>query len=209
MKTEKPILLGVTGGIATGKSVVSAMLSESGYPLIDFDILSRIVVEPEKSAWEKIVSFLGTSVLNNDKTINRNKLREIIFADAEKRKKLESFIHPEIKLEFGKLIAEYTKKNYKIVQAGVPLLIEAALQRDFDYILLVYAPPKEQITRLIKRDKISYGLALKIIKSQMPIDEKKKYADFIIDNSGTIEDTRKEAAKFCEKIQSVLKETPV
>jgi len=200
-KKNDGILLGITGGIATGKSTVADMLKKSEIPLIDFDILSRKVVEPGKPAWKDIISFFGNSALNKDKSINRAYLRNIVFDDPIKLKKLETFIHPRINNTFEIIINKYFKKNSNaIIQAAVPLLIEANMQDMFDYIILVYLPYDKQIKRLINRDKTSYKNAEKVIASQMPIEDKKKYADFIIDNSGSIENTKRQVKSLIEKL---------
>ncbi len=194
-------LIGITGGIATGKSAVCAILEKFGIPLIDFDILSREVVEPEKPAWKDITVFFGDSVLNKDKSINRAYLKKIVFKDAEKLKKLESFIHPRVKESFISLTEAYFKKKPNgIMQAGVPLLIEADMTDMFDYIVLVWLPFEKQIKRLIKRDNIPYKQAKRIIDAQTPIEEKKKYADSIIDNFGSLQNTEKQVIKLIDYI---------
>ena len=190
-------LIGITGGIATGKSTVCSMLEKYGIHLIDFDLLSRKAVEPKKPAWKDIITFFGDSVLNKDKTINRIYLKKIVFDNPEKLKRLESFIHPRVKESFiNSSEAYFTKEPNGIIQAGVPLLIEAGMTNMFDYIVLVWLPFEKQIKRLIKRDGISYKQAKKIIDAQMPIEEKKKYADFIINNSGSLDDTKRQVEKL-------------
>ena len=198
-------LIGITGGIATGKSAVCEMIKKFGIPLIDFDILSRKAVEPEKPAWKDITAYFGASVLNKDKSINRQALKKIVFDNPAKLKKLESFIHPRIKKDFINLTETYFKKKPDgIIQAGVPLLIETNMTEMFDYIILVWLPFEEQIKRVIKRDKISYEQAEKIIASQMPINDKKKYANFIIDNSGSLQNTEKQVQKLITNLNNRL-----
>ncbi|MBW1615919.1 MAG: dephospho-CoA kinase [Deltaproteobacteria bacterium] len=202
-------LIGVTGGIATGKSAVCKILETFGMPLIDFDILSREVVALRKPAWKDIISFFGDSVLNKDKSVNRASLRKIVFQDPEKLKKLESFIHPRVKDSFISLTkAHFKKKPNSVIQAGVPLLIEANMRDMFDYIVLVWLPFDKQIKRLIKRDNILYEQAKRIIDSQMPIEKKKKYADYIIDNSGSLQNTEKQIIKLVDYIMSAKNDYP-
>ncbi len=204
---DNRLLLGVTGGIATGKSTVAAMLEELGAPVIDFDDLTRIVQEPDKPAWKDIVSFFGEQVLHEDKTLNREKLREIVFQDIDKRKKLESFTHPRISVEFFKLVEQYTSKDPDaIIQVVIPLLIEANMQSMFDNLLMVYVNEEEQLKRLIERDNNSKELAMNIIKSQMSVEEKKGYCDLIIDNSGTIDETREMVKDLWEKLKIIQNE---
>ncbi len=201
------LLLGVTGSIATGKSTVANMLEDLGAPIIDFDVLARVVVEPGKPAWKNIVSFFGEQVLLEDKTLNREKLREIVFNDVEKRKMLESFIHPVISEEYLKHVEQYSTENPNaIIQVVVPLLIETNMQAMYDNVLMVYVPEKEQIKRLIKRDNNTKTLAMKIIRSQMSVEEKKKHCDLFIDNSGSIEETRQQVGQLWQKLKKIQKE---
>jgi len=206
---DSRILLGVTGGIASGKSTVARMLEELGAPIIDFDLLSRVVVEPEKPAWQEIVSYFGEQVLLPDKTLDRKKLSEIVFRDPEKRKKLEGFTHPRIHQEFVRLVQEYTARDPEvIIQAVIPLLIEAGLQYLFHKLLLVYIPQEDQVRRLMDRDKVSRETAQSILAAQLPIDEKKAYADFIIDNSGSLEETQKQVKEVWQKLKAFPKSRP-
>jgi dephospho-CoA kinase len=203
---DRRVLLGVTGGIASGKSTVARMLEELGAPIIDFDVLSRVVVEPEKPAWRDVVAFFGEQVLNEDRTLDRKKISEIVFRDAEKRKKLEGFTHPRIYEEFTKRVKEITQQDPQaIIQIVVPLLIEANLQHLFHKLLVVYVPEEVQIQRLMKRDLITRETALNILSAQMPIEEKKTYSDYCLDNSGTIEETKKQVLRVWEEIKEYEK----
>jgi dephospho-CoA kinase len=202
----KRLLLGVTGSIGTGKSTVAKMLEEMGAPVIDFDVLARVVVEPGKPAYRDIVSYFGEQVLQGDKTLDREKLRDIVFQDMEKRKKLESFTHPRIGEEFLVQVEQHAKgKESVIIQVVIPLLIEAHMQAIFDHLLMVYAPEETQLKRLMERDKIDKELAMRIIQSQMPVEEKKGYCDMIIDNSGTLEETRRQVVELRQKLTEILK----
>lgn len=201
------LLLGVTGSIGTGKSTVAKMLEELGAPIIDFDVLSRIVVEPGKPAYQDIVSFFGEQVLTEDKTLDREKLREIVFRDMEKRKKLESFTHPRIGETYAEQVDQLSKgKDQVIIQVVIPLLIETHMQAMFDHLLMVYAPEEVQLKRLMARDKISQELAESIIRSQMSVEEKKGYCDLIIDNSGSLEETRRQVEEVWKKLMNIQKE---
>jgi dephospho-CoA kinase len=205
--TTPLILLGVTGGIATGKSTVTGMLEEMGARLIDFDVLSRVVVRPGKPAYEEIVSFFGKEVLLADKTLDRKKLKEIIFQDLEKLRKLERFTHPRIWDEFLLQIEGYAReKEPFILQVAVTLLIETNMQSLFDHLLMVYVPAEVQLKRLIERDNISQELAGNIIRSQMSVEEKKGYCDLIVDNSGSLEQTRQQVEEIWRKLTQNLKD---
>ncbi len=199
---DHPVLLGVTGGIASGKTTVAQMLGQLGAWLIDFDLLSRVVVEPGKPAWRDITAYFGERVLLQDKTLDRKKMAEIVFRDSEKRKKLESFVHPRIYEEFRRLVKEYAAKDSNIIiQVVVPLLLEENLQHLFDKILLVYIPEEMQIGRLMKRDRVSREMALTMVRSQFPVEGKRTYADFIVDNSGSLEETKRQVEEVWEKLK--------
>jgi dephospho-CoA kinase len=201
------VLLGVTGGIASGKSTVSRMLQELGAALIDFDVLSRVVVEPGKGAWKDIVAFFSEQVLQEDRTLDRKRISEIVFQDPEKRKKLEGVIHPRIYEEFANRVKELAQRDPKvIIQVVVPLLIEANLQHLFHKILVVYVPEETQIQRLMERDRISREIAKNILSAQLSIEEKKTYADYLVDNSGSVEATKKQVLSVWDKIKEYQKE---
>ena len=203
---DRRVLLGVTGGIASGKTAVSRMLEELGARTIDFDVLSRVVVEPGKPAWKEVVAYFGEQVLLGDKTLDRKKLAEIVFHDPEKRKKLEGFIHPRIYEEFSRRVQEYASADPEvIIQVAVPLLVEANLQHFFHKILLVYIPAQMQIERLMDRDRISREMAVKMLSSQLPIEEKRSHADFIVDNSGSLEETRRQVKEVWKKLKEFQK----
>jgi dephospho-CoA kinase len=205
--TDNRLLLGVTGSIATGKTTVAAMLEELGARTIDFDVLSRVVVEPGKPAWNDIVAFFGKQVLREDQTLDREKLREIIFKDMEKKKKLESFQHPRIGEEFMELVKQYAGEDPNaIIQVVVPLLIEVNMHPLFHNILMVYASEEEQKKRLMNRDGSSEEMAINMIRSQLSVEEKKGFCDLIIDNSGPLEETRKQVEKLWEKLKEIQSE---
>ena len=204
------VLLGITGGIASGKSTVAGMLQELGAATIDFDVLSRVVVEPGKEAWKEIVAFFGKQVLREDRTLDRKKISEIVFSNPEKRKKLEGFIHPRIYEEFAARIGQLTRKDPQaIIQAVVPLLIEANLQHLFHKILVVSVSEEAQIKRLMERDGISREMARNILSAQLPLAEKNTYADYLVDNSGSVEATRKQVLSVWEKIKEYQQERKI
>jgi dephospho-CoA kinase len=203
---DNRLLLGVTGGIASGKTTVANMLKELGAPIIDFDVIARQVVEPGKPAWKEIVDYFGRQVLQEDDTLDRKRLSDIVFRDFEKRKKLESFTHPHIGEEFLKQVGELTSNDPDaIIQVVVPLLIELSLQYQFHKLLLVYIPVEQQVERLAERDGISREEAANILKAQLPIDEKVGYADFVIHNEKSLEDTRKQVEELWETLKKIQK----
>ncbi len=196
-------VIGLTGGIATGKSTASKYLVEKGYSVIDADVLAREVVDVGRPAYEDILKEFGDKILNEDLTINRTKLGGIIFNSEELRKKLNSIVHPRVTDEMKMQKIKELKDN-KLVFLDIPLLIEVRTHLkkeglDFDEIWLVYIDEETQLQRLMKRDGIDRLQAFKKIKAQMSINEKKKYADVIIDNSGSISDLEKKLDSLLEK----------
>jgi len=207
LKKGKHLLVGITGGIATGKSVVAEMLREMGAFIIDSDLVSRRVVEPEKPAWKEILAYFGEGVLLEDRSLNRRVLSEMVFSDPEKRKRLEEYTHPRIREEILREIHHHLLKDSEaIIAVIVPLLFEVHWESLFHRTLLVYAPKEIQLQRLMVRDRISRERALQIIDSQMPIEEKKLYADFIIDNSRSVEETRGQVEKVWKILQEIREE---
>lgn len=201
------LLLGVTGGIASGKTTVANMLKELGAPIVDFDLISRQVVEPGQPALKDIVDYFGKQVLNEDGTMNRKKVSDIVFRDFEKRKKLEGFIHPRLGEVVTRQINAYAAKDPEaIIQVVVPLMIEFNMQWMYDKLLLVYITPEMQVSRLAERDGISREEAANILKSQLPIDEKLGYADFVIYNDKSLEETRKQVEELWQTLKKLQKE---
>jgi len=198
------LVVGLTGGIASGKSTVSDMLEELGAPLIDFDLIARQVVEPGTHSLKVIVNYFGKQILAEGGTLDRKKLSKIVFQDFEKRKKLESFTHPPIYEEFFKQIDEIAKKNPDaVIQVSIPLLIELNMQSAFDNLIIVYVSQKTQVERLAQRDGISIKEAANILKSQLSIDEKIGFANFIINNENTVEETKKQVNKVWLELKKI------
>lgn len=199
MRKNKALILGVTGGIACGKSTVADMLEKRGAGTIDFDILAREAVEPGKPALKRIVEYFGADILQKDGRLNRKKLSETVFQDKEKRRILESFTHPAINEEYFCRLAVLAEKK-RVVQAVIPLLFEFGLQDTADKILVVYIPREKQIERLALRDGISEAEAVRMVEAQMPVEEKVGRADFVIRNDGDIEDTRRNVGRLWESL---------
>ena len=204
---EDLLLLGLTGGIATGKTVVAHMFGDLGAKLIDFDDLAREVVMPGKPAWKEIVHTFGEGILLEDRSLNRKKLREIVFQDTSKRLILEEATHPRIyRLFVARLKEIVITAPHAIVLSIIPLLFECRLQPWFHKILLVFAPRKRQIQRLMARDGLREDQAENILQAQMPIQEKKPLAHMVIDNSGPMEKTREAVAALWPIIEEMQRE---
>jgi dephospho-CoA kinase len=183
--------VGLTGSIACGKSTVARMFAEKGAIHIDFDQLAHQVEEPDQPAWRQIVDYFGSAILHPDRTINRAQLGPLVFEDQEKRAKLNSIVHPEVFAAWHQCIERIRKaKPDAIVLSDVPLLIEAGMQSLVDVVVLVYVAPEEQIRRLMTRNGCSRKEAELRFASQMSIDDKISYAHIVIDNRGTVAETR-------------------
>ncbi len=189
-------VIGITGGIATGKSTVTKILINFGYEVIDADKIAREVVEKGENAYNDIIKYFGSSILRKDGNIDRKKLGEIIFNDKKKREKLNIIVHPQVIKKIIEKINLYCHIE-KVVFVDIPLLIENIDYLNkcglyFDEIWLVYLNKEEQLKRLIKRDNLSIKEGEKRINVQMPIELKKKYATKIIDNSKEINNLEKQ-----------------
>ena len=203
MKQNKAKVIGLTGGIATGKSTVSNILKNKGFKIIDADKIARDIVNVGNPAYEDIVNYFGRDILNKDKTINRESLGEKIFNDEKLRAKLNSITHPYIIEKIKSEIKLYS--NEEIVVLDVPLLIEVLdsfKERDINInkIWIVYCDEKTQIKRLMDRNKLGHESALKRIKSQLSIEEKLKFADTIIDNTKDVDTLVKNIDKALEEM---------
>ncbi len=198
MQIEKKVV-GLTGGIATGKSLVSSMFEKLGAYVIDADKIAREVVEKGSPVLKKIEKHFGKEVINPDGGLNRKRLREIIIKNPEKRMLLNSITHPAI-IERENEIVNSVDKKLIIVDAA--LLIESGSYKRFKEIIVVYAPFEIQLERLMKRDKMSREEAERFIKTQMDIEEKKKYATYVIDNSNGVDYTEKQVREVYEILQA-------
>jgi dephospho-CoA kinase len=203
----KVLLLGVTGGIASGKTTVANMLKDLGAHTIDFDMISRHVVEPGKQALKEIIAYFGEQVILRDGHLDRKKLSGIVFKDEEKRKKLESISHPYIFEEFTNQVSEIAKRDPRaIIQAVIPLLFEVNLQHLVHKILVVYVPKERQIERLVARDGMTKDEAANILRAQLPISEKVIYSDFMINNDCPVEETKKQVEDLWQTLNIIQKE---
>jgi dephospho-CoA kinase len=183
------ILVGLTGGIATGKSTVAKMFERCGAHTIDADILARQAVEPGKPAWRAIVRSFGKAVLNADRTLNRAALGQIVFRDKTKLRRLERLIHPHVARMQERITKTIARKHPKaVILYEAPLLFEAGVDRRMDLVVVVTADRRTQIARLKARNGFSRSEALRRIQSQIPIKQKVAAADYVLD--GTTPRTR-------------------
>lgn len=179
------LIIGLTGSIATGKSTVSSLIENLNVPIIDADKIAREVVKPGRKAYHNIIKEFGPNILQNDQMLNRQKLGEIIFQNQKKRELLNKIVHPDVREEMQKQRDHYVKLGVKSVVLDIPLLFESKLTSYVHKIIVVFVQKELQLKRLMARDHLTEKEALRRINSQIPISEKIKLADAIIDNNRT------------------------
>jgi dephospho-CoA kinase len=193
--------IGITGGIASGKTAVAGMLREMGFQVIDADGLGHSVIEPGTRAYEEIVAEFGAGVVGADGRIDRGKLGAIAFADAEKLKRLNAIVHPRVEEEMVRQFAEWEKSGVSdaaFVEAA--LLVEAEYQKNLDGLVVAWCRPEQQMERLSARG-LSEVEARRRIAAQMPAEEKLKFATEKIDCSGSLEETRRQVGELATKLR--------
>jgi dephospho-CoA kinase len=195
-------LVGLTGGIASGKSTVAKILERLGAAVINADALFREVVEPGKDAWKEIIDAFGAGVLQPDQTLDRQKLRTVIFNDSDGRKKLEAIIHPRVRALAEEKIREHAVAGYSIIVYEVPLLFEGNLHEWLRPVILVACDVDTQRARLQERDRLTQTEAQKHIDAQMSLEEKRRLADYVIENDGSLADLEQQVRAVVEKIQA-------
>ena len=182
-------LIGLTGSIASGKITVSRILAECGAPIIDADLIARAVAERGEIVWQKIIEAFGEEVLQKNGELDRGKVGEMIFRDATKRAELDSIMHPIILKRMEEEIATYQQQGEEIIILDIPLLLELGWQDKVSAVWIDAVSPDTQKKRLMARNNLTEDQAVVRITSQMSIEEKRRYADVIIDNNGALETT--------------------
>jgi len=193
------MIIGLTGSIASGKSTVANMLKEYGLPIVDADVVARLVVEPGTPTLQKIVEAFGEEALTEDGSMNRQKIGSLIFNDEEKRKQLNSIIHPAIRQEMLRQRDAYLENGSKTVIMDIPLLFESQLQHFVEKILVVSVSEETQLNRLMERNQLTEEEAAARIASQLPLSVKEQGADAVINNNGTVEETAKQLEDILRK----------
>jgi dephospho-CoA kinase len=199
------LIIGLTGGIVSGKSTVARMFKDLGAKIVDADKLGHQVILTQGAAWKRIIKIFGKDILQKDQTINREKLGKIVFANQNLLKKLNKITHPEIikliKKEIS-LAKDKSKEEKKILIIDAALIYETKIDRLMDKIIVVYLNEEEQLERLIKRNNLSKKEASQKIKSQIPLKEKIEIADYVIDNSNSLDKTKEQVEKIWENLIS-------
>ena len=193
-------LIGLTGGIASGKSTVATILKQLGSTVINADELSREVVQPGNEAWKEIVGTFAADILQSDQTLDRKKLRTMVFNSPEARKKLEAIIHPKVRALAEKRIRELAAAGRSIIVYEVPLLFEGQLHLWLRPVILVASDVNTQKQRLRDRDHLTDTEAQQHIDAQMSLDEKRKLADYVIENNGSLDDLEHQVKSVLEMI---------
>ncbi|HHU30196.1 MAG: dephospho-CoA kinase [Bacillota bacterium] len=194
------LIVGLTGGIATGKSTVAAMFAKMGIRRFDADSLAREAVEPGTAALQEIARTFGSAVIDDQGRLDRKKMAGIVFNDAGKRKQLEGIIHPRVRLLLEERLAAARRAGDCLVLVEVPLLYETNFQRFVDKVIVVRVSEQQQLMRLRQRDGLSLAEAKRRIAAQMPLEEKAALADYVIDNGGTLAETEKQARQILGRL---------
>ena len=193
-------LVGLTGGIASGKTTVAKILEGLGAAIVNADVLSHEVVEPGRDAWKEIVATFGTDVLQPDQTLDRQKLRTLIFNNPEARRKLEAIIHPRVRALAEQRIREHTAAGFAVIVYEVPLLFEGNIHEWLRPVILVACDVDVQRQRLEQRDRLDAATAQKHIDAQMSLEEKRRLADYVIENNRTLDDLERQVSEVLGKI---------
>ncbi|BBW95303.1 dephospho-CoA kinase [Geobacillus icigianus] len=192
------LTIGLTGGIASGKSTVSAMMRQLGLPVIDADEAARAVVRPGEDAYRQIVAAFGPGILQKNGDIDRAKLGAIVFSDEAERTKLNAIVHPAVRRRMLAEKEELVRAGAKTIVLDIPLLFESGLTDWVDKVLVVFVDEETQLRRLMARNGFTKEEALARIRAQWPLAEKVKRADAVLDNNGTIEETRRQLLAVLE-----------
>jgi dephospho-CoA kinase len=196
------LLVGLTGGIASGKSLVAGVFKDLGAHLVDADRIVHELLEPGSEAAREVLDCFGEEILLPDGRIDRRKLGEIVFNDAAKRARLNQCLHPKVFESYQAQVRQVGNRSPQaIIVLDAALLIETGYHRGMDRVVVVYAEPEQQLERLISRNGFTREEALARVQSQMPLAEKRDFADYVIDNTGTRERTQQQAREVYSRLK--------
>lgn len=199
-------IIGLTGGIGSGKSTVGAMLAELGAVVIDTDQVAREVVAPGQAALTEIVNYFGDEVLLPDGTLDRKRLGKIVFADEQKRQVLNQITHPAIKHAVNQKLEQIAQERPNaVVVIEAPLLVEAGMVDMVDEIWVATVEPEVQVERVMERDGLDYDAAWQRVQSQLPISARMAFSDVVIPTGQSLEELRQEIQKHWQRLKSNLK----
>ena len=198
------LIVGLTGGVASGKTAVSQVLKEEGAYIIDADQIARELVQPHKPAWNELIRAFGQEILQEDGSIHRKKLADKVFADPKERKLLNRVLHPRIREEMGRRAMEIGRKDPEaIVVIDAALLVELGDHREMDKVIVVTSTERQQIKRLQDREGMGPEEARRILSSQMAPEEKLKVADFVIRNEGSLNEVKRRAKEVFQELKRI------
>lgn len=192
--------LGLTGGIASGKSTVTRLLRAEGIPVICADELAREVVKKGTPGYDEVIKTFGQTAIAEDGELNRKQIGETVFKDKSKLKVLEDIIHPKVRALAFQRRKELASKGHKVGFYDVPLLFEKNLQGDYDAVVVVSCDEAQQLKRLMERDQMSREEGERRLRAQMPLKDKVSKANFVIENQGSLEELKTEVARFLNKV---------
>ncbi len=193
--------IALTGGPGSGKSTVARMFRDLGAQVIDADEVARAVVQPGQPAWEELRREFGPEFFQKDGSLARAKMAELVFQDPEARRRLNAIDHPQVTREIARRLQDLAARGVKLVMVEVPLLYEVGLEKHYDLVIVVDAGEREQIMRLTARDGRPPREALGIIQAQWTLNAKKARADFVVDNQGSLENTRCQVKKLWQQLK--------
>lgn len=196
------LVLGLTGGIATGKSTAAAFFKRKGIPVIDADQVAHRLMQPGRASWQAIKDHFGVEFLQADQSINRQELGKLVFANPAQLQKLDHLLHPLINREMAAEVEKYRQQRAKMIVLDVPLLYESGEDKLCDQILVITLPEEEELRRLRKRNHLSKKEAQERLTSQMPLPEKEARANYVVDNAGTISELEEKLAHVLQKIKA-------
>jgi dephospho-CoA kinase len=197
------LVVGLTGGVASGKTTVSRILQQEGAYLIDSDLIARELVQPQTPTWSELIRVFGREILEKDESINRKALADRVFSNPQKRGQLEKILHPQISREIDRRIEEIRKKDPEaVVVVDAALLVETGAHRRMDKLIVVTATEAQQVERLGRRAGAAPQEAREILSAQMPLAEKLKVADSIIRNEGALEETIRRAKEIFQDLKT-------
>ena len=196
------LLVGLTGGMGSGKSLAASYFKTLGAQMINADRISRELVAPGKPAWKEIIEEFGSNVLNPDQTLNRKQIAAIVFNDESKRKKLEDIIHPRVIVEERRLYEKYRQKNSRVLAViDAALLIESGNYKNVDKVVVVQCGKEEQIRRVMERDGTARSEVENRLHSQMPLEEKVVFGDYILRNDDTRESLKSQVGELYRNLR--------
>lgn len=197
--------IGLTGGIASGKSTVAKLLAQRNIAIIDADQLAHLALEPGQKPYLDVINIFGSQIKNPDEKIDRRKLGEIVFKDKEKLRKLEALIHPFVQDRAALMRKQFQDQGHGFAVYDVPLLFEKSLQKNFDRVVVVYSSEQQQIQRMKRRNQLTEQECLDRLSAQVPIEDKKKLADDVILNTSDLETLEKNVDQWLKNIRALLK----